>query len=86
MATTSELSKIRSNRIKEGLSKVPWTKEEDAKLLQMRNDGRSWEYIVANSLAGAKEPPRRAVRQSLKSNTAITRCIDGPVILELEAN
>ncbi|KAG9233179.1 hypothetical protein BJ875DRAFT_485394 [Amylocarpus encephaloides] len=28
-------------------SKVPWTEEEDAKLLRMWNEGRSWEYIFA---------------------------------------
>jgi hypothetical protein len=28
-------------------SKVPWTKEDDIKLAQMWNEGRSWEYIFA---------------------------------------
>jgi len=40
-------SKIHQAPLKPKKSKVPWTEEEDAKLLQMWNEGRSWEYIFA---------------------------------------
>jgi len=45
-------------------SKVPWTEEEDAKLLQMWNEDRSWEYIFA-ALPGRSEGTIR-VRCSTK--------------------
>jgi hypothetical protein len=40
-------SKIYQAPLKLKKSKVPWTEEEDIKLLQMWNEGRSWEYIFA---------------------------------------
>jgi len=40
-------SKIHQAPLRPKKSKVPWTEEEDAKLLQMWNEGRSWEYIAA---------------------------------------
>jgi hypothetical protein len=40
-------SKIHQAPLKPKKSKVPWTEEEDVKLLQMWNEGRSWEYIFA---------------------------------------
>lgn len=48
---------MRSRRaapLKPKKSKVPWTEEEDAKLLRMWNEGRSWEYIAA-ALPGRSE-------------------------------
>jgi hypothetical protein len=60
-------------------SKVPWTKEEDAKLLQMWNEGRSWEYIFnLPSLTGVKGPSGCAVRQNSKSDP-----VQGLIVLEL---
>jgi hypothetical protein len=41
----AEHSKIHQAPLKPTKSKVPWTEEEDIKLLQMWNEGRSWEYI-----------------------------------------
>jgi hypothetical protein len=40
-------SKIHQALTKPKKSKVPWTEEEDIKLLQMWNKGRPWEYIFA---------------------------------------
>jgi hypothetical protein len=40
-------SKIHQAPLQPKKRRVKWTLEEDAKLLQMRNDGRSWEYIHA---------------------------------------
>jgi hypothetical protein len=40
-------SQIRQAPLKPKKIKVPWTEEEDIKLLQMWNEGRSWEYIFA---------------------------------------
>jgi len=40
-------SKIHQAPSKPKKSKVPWTEEEDIKLLQMWNESRSWEYIFA---------------------------------------
>jgi hypothetical protein len=54
-------------------------KEEDAKLLQMWNEGRSWEYIAA-ALAGRSEgttPVRCSTKFKERSRT-------GPIVLELE--
>ncbi|KAL5329348.1 hypothetical protein ACEPPN_002860 [Leptodophora sp. 'Broadleaf-Isolate-01'] len=42
-----EVPKTHQAPLKPKKSKVPWTKEEDAKLLQMWNEDRSWEYIFA---------------------------------------
>jgi hypothetical protein len=72
-------SKIHQAPIKPKKSKVPWTEEEDIKLLQMWNEGRSWEYILLPSLAGVKGPSGCAVRQNSKSDL-----VQGPVVLELE--
>jgi hypothetical protein len=46
-------SKIYQAPLKLKKSKVLWTPEEEATLLQMKNDGYSWEEISAASLAGA---------------------------------
>ncbi|KAH6704338.1 hypothetical protein BKA61DRAFT_740071 [Leptodontidium sp. MPI-SDFR-AT-0119] len=40
-------SKIHQAPLKPKKSKILWTKEEDIRLLQMWNEGRSWEYIFA---------------------------------------
>jgi hypothetical protein len=64
-------SKIHHAPLKPKKSKVPWTKEEDAKLLQMRNDGRSWEYIVANLPGRSKGTIQVRCSTKFKSNTAI---------------
>lgn len=40
-------SKIHQAPLKPKKSKILWTEEEDIKLLQMWNEGRSWEYIFA---------------------------------------
>ena len=47
-------SKIFQAPLKPKKSKVPWTEEEDANLLRMWNEGRSWEYIAA-ALPGRSE-------------------------------
>jgi hypothetical protein len=57
-------SKIYQAPLKPKKSKVPWTEEEDAKLLRMWNEGRSWEYIFA-ALPGRSEGTIR-VRCSTK--------------------
>jgi hypothetical protein len=44
---TTVYSKIYQAPLKPKKSKVPWTEEEDIKLVQMWNEGRSWEYIFA---------------------------------------
>ncbi|KAN0098257.1 hypothetical protein V8E51_013920 [Hyaloscypha variabilis] len=51
---SSAHSKIHQAPLKPKRSKVPWTEEEDAMLLRMWNEDRSWEYIFAASLAGVK--------------------------------
>jgi hypothetical protein len=60
----AEHSKIYQAPLKPKKSKVPWTEEEDAKLLQMWNEDRSWEYIFA-ALPGWSEETIR-VRCSTK--------------------
>ena len=57
-------SKIHQAPLKPKKSKVPWIEEEDAKLLRMWNEGRSWEYIAA-ALPGCSEGTIR-VRCSTK--------------------
>jgi hypothetical protein len=57
-------SKIHQAPLKPKRSKVPWTEEEDAQLLRMWNEGRSWEYIAA-ALPGRTEGTIR-VRCSTK--------------------
>jgi hypothetical protein len=42
--------------------------------------------LLLPSLAGVKGLSGCAIRQSSKSSTAILQYVDGPVILELEAN
>jgi len=49
-------SKIHQAPLKPKKSKIPWTEEEDIRLLQMWNEGRSWEYIFAAL------PSRSAIR------------------------
>lgn len=44
---TTAHSKIHRVLSKPKKNRVPWTEEEDAKLLRMWNKGRSWEYIFA---------------------------------------
>ncbi len=57
-------SKIHQAPLKPKKSKIPWTEEEDIKLLQMWDEGRSWEYIFA-ALPGRSEGTIR-VRCSTK--------------------
>jgi hypothetical protein len=51
---SSAHSKIHQAPLKPKKGKVPWTEEEDIKLLQMRNKGHSWEYIFAALLGQSK--------------------------------
>jgi hypothetical protein len=46
-------SKIHQVSLQPEKKRVKWTTEEDATLLQMRNDSCSWENIGAGSLTGA---------------------------------
>jgi hypothetical protein len=57
-------SQIHQAPLKPKKSKVPWTEEENASLLRMWNEGRSWEYIAA-ALPGRSEGTIR-VRCSTK--------------------
>jgi hypothetical protein len=72
-------SKIYQALLKPQKSKVPWTEEEDIKLLQMWNEGRSWEYIFAALPSWSEGTTRVCCSTKFKSDL-----VQGPVVPELE--